>query len=113
MIPPSRPEERGDRTSSRTWVGAAVDAAAPARMWEQGGQRIEPNPVSSSQAVSYERRLCLVKLWAKSGLSGVALGRSRNAAYGQTVWSWLSLLQPSFCDDASPQPGAVRQRIAK
>ena len=57
---PAIPTPGEGRSYVVTNVGwGAVDAAAPARMWEQGGQRIEPNPVSSPQAVSYERRLCV------------------------------------------------------
>ena len=34
-------------------------------------------------------------------------------AYGKTVWSWLSLLQSSFREGASAQPGAMRRQFAK
>jgi hypothetical protein len=65
--------ERGGRTSSRTAGQVAVDAGSVgARCEVQGGQRIEPNPVSASRRVTNDA-----------------------AAYGKTVWSWLSLLQSS------------------
>jgi hypothetical protein len=62
---PARGEGRSYVVTNVGW--GAVDAAAPARMWEQGGQRIEPNPVSSPQAVSYERRLYPAKPLGEAG----------------------------------------------
>jgi len=65
--------ERGGLTSSRTAGRDAVDAGSVGARGEvQGGQRIEPNPVSASRRVTNDA-----------------------AAYGETVWSWLSLLQSS------------------
>ena len=72
----------------------AVDAGSVgARGEEQGGQRIEPNPVSSSRRAR-RRRLCPAK----------PLGEAGWPAYGKIAWSWLSLLQSSFAEAKSAQP---------
>jgi hypothetical protein len=65
--PPSRPRERGDRTSSRTRVGVRWTQQCRRGCGEQGGQRIEPNPVSSPQAVWNERRLSPAKPLGEAG----------------------------------------------
>src|SRR5215475_10299899 len=68
--------KRGGRTSSRTAGRVAVDAGSVGAGREvQGGQRIEPNPVSASRRVTNDA-----------------------AAYGKTVWSWLSLLRSSLAE---------------
>ncbi len=67
ILLPSRPKERGDRTSSRTRVGVRWTRQRRRGCDGQGGQRIEPNPVSSMQAVLYGRRLCPAKPLGRAG----------------------------------------------
>jgi hypothetical protein len=83
--------ERGGRTSSRTAGRVAVDAGSVGAGREvQGGQRIEPNPVSASRRVTNDA-----------------------AAYGKTVWSWLSLLQPSRAEVQRAQPSKLYRQFAR
>jgi len=84
MIRPTH--ERGGRTSSRTRVGMRWTRAASARRQSQGGSN---------------RERCALRTTNDAG------------AYGKTVWSWLSLLQSSFREGASAQPGAMRRQFAK
>ena len=87
--------ERGDRTSSRTWAGVRWTRQRRRGCGGRAGSPVSPNPCRRA-ALSYVSPEFLRRV----RLAGVALWRKRIAAYGKTVWSWLSLLQPSFREDA-------------
>jgi len=102
------------RIASRhdTWVGCGGRGSVSTRREGQGGQRIEPNPVSSSGRA---RRTALISssFQALRARPARALAQAENPAYGKTVWSWLSLLQSSFAEASFEPTGSVSPSIRK
>jgi hypothetical protein len=86
--------KRGGRTSSRTRAGLRwTRAALKAGLGVQG----EMNLVSMARTALTDGAEALRSLLAKQG----------QLAYGETVWSWPSLLRSSLCEGVIASTGVV------
>jgi hypothetical protein len=92
-VSPIPAHQRGGRTSSRNAGWVAVDAGG---VDAGSGVQGEMNLVSASRTAHDERRRSPAKPLGEAGL----------LAYGETVWSWPSLLRSSFCEGVIAPTGA-------
>jgi hypothetical protein len=100
---PSPQKGRSYVVTNAGWELRWTRAALKAGLCVQG----EMNLVSMARTASTDGAQCLQSLLPKQGHVLRSLGRSRKPAYGETVWSWSSLLRSSLCEGVSASTGAV------
>jgi hypothetical protein len=103
-LSPIPAQQRGGRTSSRTRAGVRwTRAALKAGLCVQG----EMNLVSMARTASTDGAQTSRSLWRSRAMSCEAWAKQGQPAYGETVWSWPSLLRSSLCEGVSASTGAV------